>query len=58
MDFVFELWAAKAKVKGIFTGSVIAMVTYYVNIIEKTYLAIVHLSDDTILLSLGVRVVQ
>ena len=49
-NLVFELWAAKAEKKGVFAGFVIAMVTYYINVINKTYLAITHLSNDTILL--------
>ena len=35
-----------------FTGFLVAMVTDYVKIMNKTYLAIIHLSNDTILLSL------
>ena len=38
-----------------FTGFPVAMVTDYVNTIVTTYLAILHLSNDTILLSLSVN---
>ena len=36
-----------------FTGFLVAMVTNYVKVITKTYLAIITLSNDTILLSLS-----
>ena len=52
-DLVFELWATKTKLKGVFTGSLVAMVTYYANIINESYIAIIRLSTDTILLSLS-----
>ena len=38
-----------------FTGFIVSMVTDYVKIIDKTYLAITHLLNDTMLLSIGVR---
>ena len=44
-DFVFEIRTSKAKI-------IIAMETDYVKIIDKTYLAIIHLSNNTILLLL------
>ena len=52
IDLVFELWASKAKVRGVlFTGSLVTMVTYYVKIINESYLAIITLYNVTILLS-------
>ena len=42
------------KLRVFFTVSLVAMVTDYIKIINKTYLAIIHLSNDTILLSLSV----
>ena len=53
-DLVFELRAAKAKIRVFFTGSPVATATDYIKIIDKTYLAIITLSNDTILLSLSV----
>ena len=47
-DFVFELWASKAKIKGVFTGFLVAMVTDYVKMMDKTYFAIISLSIDAI----------
>ena len=45
-DLIFELCASEAKIKGV-------MVTDYIKLINKTYLAIICLSDATILLSLS-----
>ena len=53
-DFIFDLSASKAKVKGVFHWILVAMVTDYVKVIDKTYLTIIHLSNDTILLPLRV----
>ena len=36
-DFVFELSAAKSKIKGVFTGFFVDMVTDYVKIINGSY---------------------
>ena len=47
----------KAKIKGVFTGFLVAMVTDYIKTIDKTYSAIIiiiRLSNDTMLLPLSV----
>ena len=51
--FVFELWGAKAKKKGEFHWISCCHGNRHVKIITKTYLAIITLSNDTILLSLS-----
>ena len=43
----------KPKERVVFTEFLIAMVTDYITIINKSYLAIILLSNDTILLSLS-----
>ena len=43
----------KPKCRVFFTGSLVAMVTCYVKIIKESYLAIILLSNDTILWSLS-----
>ena len=43
----------KPKLRVFFTGFLVAMVTDYVKVINRTNLAIILLSNDTILLSLS-----
>ena len=43
----------KPKRRVFFTESLVAMVTYYVKIINESYSAIISLSNDTISLSLS-----
>ena len=43
----------KPKKRAFLTGSLVAMVTYCVKITNESYLAIIFLSNDTILLSLS-----
>ena len=52
-DFVLSYEQLKPKCKVFFTGSLVAMVTYYVKIIKESYLAVILLSSDTILLTLS-----
>ena len=52
-DFVFELWGAKAKIQGEFHWISCCHGDRLRQSITKTYLAIICLSNDTILLSLS-----
>ena len=45
--------ASKAKIKGVFTSFLVSMVTYDVKIMNDSYLVIISLLNDTILLSLS-----
>jgi len=50
--FIFELWALKAKIKGVLAGHIVAMVTYSATKLTATYsLMIVQLIDTMILVS-------